>query len=717
MESESQLLDASASLGDQPCSTADTQSTFAVDHSLGGAELAAQARAHATRFINLLRTLTGRADVWNREEIPELYRRCHVLEIQFQQQITRGCTMLHNLRADGISDRASLSRAAREQYGMLMQLRSEIMLLRSAREKCNNRLIDMKDPDIVRISSDVQMVQDQIDSLQPDPRASNTGQKEYAHKCYLRSREHLLSRQFQLLEAISHQTPLRAAVMPDMFVDGQTIAEERILRKIQLVLNRIEGAIAHWMVEAQEQKPEAAQPEFDVVEPHPTTATSVTLSSHHLLPAGGLDGQADGGVHLLVSPGTLSSSPIAVEAISTAIPIEISDSNPANGAPGWRFDDVKSWNSADLCLPDIRGFSPQASASAAPYAYWSAIGWSQFADDFPLSSPTLSRPGSPGSQSESWSTPPSEDWLLVKTPADDPVVPERSSDFCLVDSESEGEGGSSLKPASPKFHKQARLPRPDSVPVLHWSRSRTISGDNNTFDVGSPAICEASAPGAENGWGCCDLTDSIHDMTRRPQGFGGLSDVYTASWNSDDGTIKVAIKVVRARGQDQDKILRRLKREVLVWKQLQHPYVLPLYGVYTGMGDFPSLVSPWCENGDICTFIASRAGDPDLLHVKLDLLQQTLDGLHYLHSYNPEIVHGDLKGANVLVSDSYQAQLCDFGFSSMKVDKGSSLVESSAANGTWRWMSPELLSDDNPRHTKASDIWAFGCLLVEVSSC
>ncbi|EJD40349.1 kinase-like protein, partial [Auricularia subglabra TFB-10046 SS5] len=160
---------------------------------------------------------------------------------------------------------------------------------------------------------------------------------------------------------------------------------------------------------------------------------------------------------------------------------------------------------------------------------------------------------------------------------------------------------------------------------------------------------------------------------------------------------------------------QRLRREIRVWQQLDHPNVLPLYGVHFGMsGDFPSLVAPWCENGDICTYLASRADDPDLFNIKLELVRSPCGVA--LHSYNPEIVHGDLKGANILVSKSHQAQLCDFGYASMKVDKGESLFQSSAAKGTWRWMAPELLSDDNPRHTKASDVWAYGCLLVEVLS-
>ncbi|KZV79317.1 kinase-like protein, partial [Exidia glandulosa HHB12029] len=160
----------------------------------------------------------------------------------------------------------------------------------------------------------------------------------------------------------------------------------------------------------------------------------------------------------------------------------------------------------------------------------------------------------------------------------------------------------------------------------------------------------------------------------------------------------------------------RLQREIRVWQHLDHPNVLPLYGVYfgTGFGELPALVSPWCKNGDICTFLRGRKGESAILSLKL---RQILEGLKYLHECEPEVIHGDLKGANILISDTYDVQLCDFGFASMHADEEGSLnFQSSSTKGTWRWMAPELLANDDARHTTASDMWAFGCVVVEVLS-
>lgn len=95
------------------------------------------------------------------------------------------------------------------------------------------------------------------------------------------------------------------------------------------------------------------------------------------------------------------------------------------------------------------------------------------------------------------------------------------------------------------------------------------------------------------------------------------------------------------------------------------------------------------------------------------------------------IVHGDLKGvravkehgmvidrlfqANVLVSDAGVPRICDFGFSGMLAAHSASLsLHSSMFGGTFRWMEPQLLTSDSPRPRYHSDIWAFGCLFLEV---
>ncbi|TFK41751.1 kinase-like domain-containing protein, partial [Crucibulum laeve] len=90
-------------------------------------------------------------------------------------------------------------------------------------------------------------------------------------------------------------------------------------------------------------------------------------------------------------------------------------------------------------------------------------------------------------------------------------------------------------------------------------------------------------------------------------------------------------------------------------------------------------------------------------------------GMHYLHQ--KRIVHGDLKGANILVDRCGRACVADFGLSSVidsNVLKMSSVGGGSA--GTIRWQAPELIDPVNEtiRPTSSSDIFAFACSCYEI---
>lgn len=110
------------------------------------------------------------------------------------------------------------------------------------------------------------------------------------------------------------------------------------------------------------------------------------------------------------------------------------------------------------------------------------------------------------------------------------------------------------------------------------------------------------------------------------------------------------------------------------------------------------------------------------------------DGLAYLHRQTPPVLHGDIKmvcvvpsGAyflalksgsskkNVLVSETIRGILADFGLSKALEDGPTGLTTSDGLKGTLRCYSPELIRDQDSSHSLPSDIWAWGCLVLEVS--
>ncbi|KAG9018098.1 hypothetical protein FRB90_012287 [Tulasnella sp. 427] len=89
------------------------------------------------------------------------------------------------------------------------------------------------------------------------------------------------------------------------------------------------------------------------------------------------------------------------------------------------------------------------------------------------------------------------------------------------------------------------------------------------------------------------------------------------------------------------------------------------------------------------------------------------EGLHYLHTHEPPICHGDIKGANVLVKKDGHAVLSNIGLAQLLDDDVAETSSDIIQRSTIRWTSPELL-DNNGRMTPPSDVWSLGWLLWEL---
>ncbi|KAJ6493953.1 kinase-like domain-containing protein [Mycena vitilis] len=157
------------------------------------------------------------------------------------------------------------------------------------------------------------------------------------------------------------------------------------------------------------------------------------------------------------------------------------------------------------------------------------------------------------------------------------------------------------------------------------------------------------------------------------------------------------------------KIRDKICQEALLWKDLRHPFILPFIGLYScenGKNEGPlsvAMVCPWMQNGTIVKYLKDNQPAP------VDqFLLEIAEGLHYLHSRG--VIHGDLRGSNILVDDEGHARLADFGLASY----ANTTAESSARAGSTRWMAPELFSPDTFRRTWSTDVYAFACVCYEL---
>ncbi|KAF8189991.1 kinase-like protein, partial [Mycena galopus ATCC 62051] len=157
-------------------------------------------------------------------------------------------------------------------------------------------------------------------------------------------------------------------------------------------------------------------------------------------------------------------------------------------------------------------------------------------------------------------------------------------------------------------------------------------------------------------------------------------------------------------------------KEALVWQGLRHRFILPLLGIdrATFAPSF-CMVSPWMKYGTVLKYLRDR-GRGDVNRLLLEIAQ----GLDYLHSMN--VVHGDLRGTNILISEDGEACLSDFGLATTISDADSTagmLSSSSNRGGSARWFAPELIEPksfgcERFSRTTASDVYAYACVCLEL---
>ncbi|KAG8905280.1 hypothetical protein FRB99_000297 [Tulasnella sp. 403] len=200
-------------------------------------------------------------------------------------------------------------------------------------------------------------------------------------------------------------------------------------------------------------------------------------------------------------------------------------------------------------------------------------------------------------------------------------------------------------------------------------------------------------------------------------GIGGFASVHCAMMDrsliTGRGTTVAVKKLHCARNRKTFlRIAIGLVRELRVLVFLDHPNIVPVVGFCLDVKAKEAwLVTEYAPNGNALEFLNARHPD---YQERIEMLKDTIKGLQYLHSHSPPISHGDIKLANVLISTTGRAMLCDFGLSKTEEEGRSGLTTSDFQHaGTLRYQSPELL-EDNTLRSLESDIWAWGCLALEL---
>merc|ERR1719456_2230967 len=155
-------------------------------------------------------------------------------------------------------------------------------------------------------------------------------------------------------------------------------------------------------------------------------------------------------------------------------------------------------------------------------------------------------------------------------------------------------------------------------------------------------------------------------------------------------------------------VIQDLAREIESFRHLRHKRLVRFIGACLEL-PHPCLVTEYMPGGSLHHLLHARKMKLPALHAT-NMCLQLADGVMYLHSQNPTVVHRDLKSLNVVLDLNLNIKICDFGLSeSMERTH----ITKRNNGGSPRYMAPELF-DCKTKITEKIDIWALGCILVEI---
>ncbi|KAL1305217.1 hypothetical protein AAFC00_002135 [Neodothiora populina] len=167
----------------------------------------------------------------------------------------------------------------------------------------------------------------------------------------------------------------------------------------------------------------------------------------------------------------------------------------------------------------------------------------------------------------------------------------------------------------------------------------------------------------------------------------------------------------------KNNMIEALKREIGLLRELKHPNIVQYLGSNSDESHL-NIFLEYVAGGSVATMLVNYGSLGEALIS--NFVRQILTGLAYLHSQ--DIIHRDIKGANILVDNHGSVKISDFGIS--KRVEASSLLQGPSQGGGKRggprvsmqgsvfWMAPEVVRQT--AYTRKADIWSLGCLIVEM---
>jgi len=191
-------------------------------------------------------------------------------------------------------------------------------------------------------------------------------------------------------------------------------------------------------------------------------------------------------------------------------------------------------------------------------------------------------------------------------------------------------------------------------------------------------------------------------------GQGTFGTVYKGL-NERTGELLAIKEICLVDGSESD--VKELRKEISIMWDLDHENIVRYIG--TAQSErYLYIIIEFISGGSIASMLSQFGAFQENLVRRFT--HQILCGVEYLHAKG--IIHRDIKGANVLVTESGVAKLADFGCSKQLVGMCTASFEESlrAIRGSVPWMAPEIIKQEG--HGRSSDIWSVGATVIEMAT-